>query len=128
MMVPVSVYAGYFGAGVGVLMLAALSVANRGNYRSANVTKILLNGLTCVIAGTIFGIYGIVAWTSTILIGTGAIAGSLAGAYVARILPVAAARVMVVTFGAILTHYLRLALLALNVGGAGASRISSSCA
>jgi uncharacterized membrane protein YfcA len=103
MMVPVSIYAGYFGAGVGVLMLAALSVANRGDYRSANVTKNLINGLSCLVAGVIFGISGLVAWGPTLLIGTGAIAGSVTGAYVARILPVAAARVMVVAFGTLLT-------------------------
>lgn len=103
MMVPISIYAGYFGAGVGVLMLAALTVANSGDYRSANVTKNLINSLSCLVAGIVFGIQGIVAWVPTLLVGTGAIAGSLAGAYVARILPVAAARVMVVAFGTLLT-------------------------
>jgi uncharacterized membrane protein YfcA len=103
MMVPISIYAGYFGAGVGVLMLAALTVANSGDYRSANVTKNLLNSLSCLVAAIVFGIHGIVAWVPTLLVGTGAIAGSLAGAYVARILPAAAARMMVVAFGALLT-------------------------
>lgn len=103
MMVPISVYAGYFGAGVGVLMLAALSVANSGNYRSANVIKNLIGSLGCLMAGIVFGIHGIIAWIPTLLVGTGAIAGSLAGAYVARILPVATARIMVVAFGALLT-------------------------
>ena len=103
MMVPISIYAGYFGAGVGVLMLAALTVANSGNYRSANATKNLINSLSCVVAGIVFAIYGIVAWVPALLIGTGAIAGGLTGAYVARILPEAAARRMVVVFGALLT-------------------------
>jgi len=43
---PVSIYGGYFGAGVGVLMLGVLSVGTAGNYRSANVTKNLVTGLT----------------------------------------------------------------------------------
>jgi len=103
MMVPISIYAGYFGAGVSVLMLAALSVANSGNYRSANVTKNLINSLSCLVAGIVFSIQGIVAWVPALLIGTGGIAGSLAGAYVARILPVAVARIMVVAFGTLLT-------------------------
>jgi uncharacterized membrane protein YfcA len=103
MMVPISIYAGYFGAGVGVLMLAALTVANSGDYRSANATKNFINGLSCLVAGIVFGIQGVVAWVPTLLIGTGGIAGSLVGAYVARILPVAAARVMVVAFGMLLT-------------------------
>jgi uncharacterized membrane protein YfcA len=103
MMIPVSIYAGYFGAGVGVLMLAALTVANSGDYRSANVTKNLINSLSCLVAGIVFGIEGIIAWQPTLLVGAGGIAGSIAGAYVARILPVTAARIMVVAFGALLT-------------------------
>ena len=45
MMVPVSIYGGYFGAGVGVLLIAALSVANGGDYRAANVTKNFVGSL-----------------------------------------------------------------------------------
>jgi len=43
------------------------------------------------------------AWIPTLLVGAGAIAGSLTGAYVARVLPVRAARVLVVAFGALPT-------------------------
>src|SRR5262245_20461790 len=35
---PVSIYGGYFGAGVGVLMLGIFSVGTGGDYRSANVS------------------------------------------------------------------------------------------
>jgi uncharacterized membrane protein YfcA len=103
LMIPVSIYAGYFGAGVSVLILAALTVANRGDYRSANATKNLINSLTCLVAAIVFAIEGVIAWAPTLLVGIGGIGGSLAGAYVARILPVAAARVMVVAFGTLLT-------------------------
>src|SRR4051812_10008729 len=41
---PISIYGGYFGAGLGVLMLGVLSVGTGGNYRSANVTKNLVTG------------------------------------------------------------------------------------
>src|SRR4029079_15501048 len=36
---PVSFYGGYFGAGVGILMLGVFSLATGGDYRAANVTK-----------------------------------------------------------------------------------------
>ena len=36
---PVSFYGGYFGAGVGILMLGVFSLATGGDYRSANVAK-----------------------------------------------------------------------------------------
>ena len=42
MLLPVSVYGGYFGAGVGVLLIAVLSIATGGEYRPANVTKNLV--------------------------------------------------------------------------------------
>src|SRR3569623_318002 len=41
-LLPVSFYGGYFGAGVGVLILGVMSIATRGDYRSANVVKNLV--------------------------------------------------------------------------------------
>jgi len=48
---PVSFYGGYFGAGVGVLLAAVLSIGTAGNYRAANVTKNLVTSLNSLIAG-----------------------------------------------------------------------------
>ena len=45
MLLPVSVYGGYFGAGVGVLLLGVMSLATGGDYRSANVAKNLVSSL-----------------------------------------------------------------------------------
>lgn len=103
MIVPVSIYGGYFGAGVGVLLIAALSVANGGDYRAANVTKNLVGSLNNLVAAIVFASQGMIAWVPALLVAAGAIAGALAGAYVARILPVAAARGLVIAFGALLT-------------------------
>jgi uncharacterized protein len=103
MIVPVSTYGGYFGAGVGVLLIAVLSVANGGNYRAANVTKNLVGSLNNVVAAAVFISQGAIAWTPMLLVATGAIAGGLAGAHIARILPVGAARWLVTGFGLLLT-------------------------
>ena len=46
MLLPVSIYGGYFGAGVGVLLLGVLSIATGGDYRSANATKNLVTAST----------------------------------------------------------------------------------
>ena len=54
MLFPVSVYGGYFGAGVGVLLLGVLSVATDGDYRSANMTKNLVLGLNTLAASICF--------------------------------------------------------------------------
>lgn len=103
MIVPVSIYGGYFGAGVGVLLIAALSVATAGDYRAANATKNLVGSLNNFAAAAIFASQGVIAWTPMLLVMTGGLAGGLAGAHVARILPLNAARWMVIAFGALLT-------------------------
>ncbi len=103
MIIPVSIYGGYFGAGVGVLLIAALSVANGGDYRAANVTKNLVGSLNNLVAAVVFAAQGAIAWTPALLVAAGGIAGGLAGAHVARILPLAAARWLVIAFGALLT-------------------------
>src|SRR5262245_3558920 len=51
---PVSIYGGYFGAGVGVLLLGVLSIGTGGDYRSANVIKNLVTSLNSMVAASIF--------------------------------------------------------------------------
>ena len=103
MMVPVSIYSGSFGSGAGVLMIAALSVANGGNYRAANVVKNLLGSLGSIIAAVIFALYGVIAWMPALMIAVGAVAGGLCGAHLARVLPPATARIFMIAFGTLLT-------------------------
>lgn len=102
-LLPVSFYGGYFGAGVGVLMLAVFSIATSGDYRSANVTKNFVSSLNAMVASVIFIWQGAVAWPQTLSLMAGMMAGGLAGAYVARIIPARVARAMIVFVGAALT-------------------------
>src|SRR6476659_329318 len=100
---PVSVYGGYFGSGVGVLMLGVLSVGTAGNYRSANVTKNLVTGLNSATATVIFAAQGVVSWPATLLMMAGTLVGGLIGARLAQVMPNHAARTLVVFVGALLT-------------------------
>jgi uncharacterized membrane protein YfcA len=102
-LLPVSVYGGYFGVGVGVLLLGVLSVGTGGDYRSANVTKNLVAGLNSATASAIFILQGRVFWAATLLMMAGTLLGGLIGARVAQIMPNAAARKLVVIVGALLT-------------------------
>jgi uncharacterized membrane protein YfcA len=102
-LLPVSVYGGYFGVGVGVLLLGILSLGTGGDYRSANVTKNLVAGLNSAAATAIFALQGRIAWPSTLLLMAGTLLGGLIGARVAQIMPNAVARRMVVVVGALLT-------------------------
>jgi hypothetical protein len=95
----VAVYGGYFGAGIGIIMLAALGLLG--------VTDILhMNGLknvfaVCInaVAALYFALYGHVSWMDALVLGVGAIAGGYAGAGVARRVGKAAVRRAVVVIG-----------------------------
>jgi uncharacterized membrane protein YfcA len=103
MLLPVSFYGGYFGAGIGIMMLGVFSLATGGDYRSANVTKNLVTSLNGIVASTIFISQGAVVWPQTLSLMAGMIGGGLAGAYVARVIPRGVVRVLIVLFGAALT-------------------------
>jgi uncharacterized membrane protein YfcA len=103
MIVPVSVYSGYFGVGVGVMLTAVLTVATGGDYRAANATKNLVGSLNSLVATLVFISHGAIAWVPMLLVAAGGLAGGLLGAHIARILPAGAARWMVIGFGALLT-------------------------
>jgi uncharacterized membrane protein YfcA len=83
-LLPVSIYGGYFGAGLGVLVLGVLSVGTGGDYRSAQVLKN-------------------VAWPQTLTMMLGVLVGAVVGARIARVLPNGWARGMVVVLGFALT-------------------------
>src|SRR5262245_26434302 len=100
---PVSIYGGYFGAGVGVLMLGIFSVGTRGDYRSANVSKNLVTALNSATATAIFAVQGVISWPATLLLMAGTLLGAMIGARLAQVMPNRAARSLVVVVGALLT-------------------------
>jgi uncharacterized protein len=102
-LLPVSFYGGYFGAGVGVLILGVFSLATGGDYRSANVAKNFVSSLNGFAASVVFATQGAIPWPQTLALMVGSIAGGLAGAHLARVVPRQVMRVLVVGMGAALT-------------------------
>ena len=102
-LVPVSFYGGYFGAGAGILYLAVFSLATGGNYRSANVAKNLVGALNSVAATCIFISQGAVLWPQTLALMLGTTAGGFLGSHIARILPKHVIHVAVIVAGVALT-------------------------
>jgi uncharacterized protein len=100
---PVSFYGGYFGAGVGILMLGVFSLATGGDYRAANVTKNFVSSLNGLAATLVFATQGAVLWPQTLALAVGTIGGGLIGAYVARVIPRRIIRVLIVVVGVALT-------------------------
>jgi hypothetical protein len=95
----VSVYGGYFGAGIGIMMLAGLGLAGfTAIHRMIALRSyyaILING----IAAVYFIAVGAVSWPDAGVLTLGQIAGGLVGARVARALPPATVRWVVVGVG-----------------------------
>ena len=100
---PVSLYGGYFGAGVGILMLGVFSLATGGDYRAANVAKNFVSSLNGLAATLVFATQGAVLWPQTLALAVGTIGGGLIGAYVARVIPRNVIRVLIVAVGVALT-------------------------
>ena len=80
MLLPVSFYGGYFGAGVGILILGVFSIATGGDYRSANVAKNFVSSLNGFVASVVFISPGAVVWPQTLALMAGTIFGGVAGA------------------------------------------------
>jgi uncharacterized membrane protein YfcA len=75
----ISVYGGYFGGGIGFLMLAALTAAGLA-LRNAGATKNLLAGVMNFSTVAILIFSPLVHWPQTAVACTGALIGGLAGA------------------------------------------------
>jgi uncharacterized protein len=80
----VSIYGGYFGAGMGILMLAALGLYGVTDFHERNAVKNLLAAATNGVASLFFTAAGAIRWGDGLALGTGAIVGGLIGAAVGR--------------------------------------------
>jgi uncharacterized membrane protein YfcA len=80
----VALYGGYFGAGIGILMLAALSVLGLKDIHEMNALKVILGGAINGVAAAYFIWKGMVYWPYVLVMVAGAIAGGYGGAGVAR--------------------------------------------
>ena len=98
----IAIYGGYFGGGIGMLMLAALTLAGL-QVRTANATKNALAALMNASAVLIFAFSPAVHWRAALAVSAGAIAGGQVGAWVMLRVNEKALRLGVVAIGALLT-------------------------
>ncbi len=98
----ISIYGGYFGGGIGFLMLAALTAAGLA-VRNAGATKNVLAGVMNASAVAVFMFSPAVAWRQAVIVAVGAIGGGLLGAWALRRVNERLLRVGVVVVGVMLT-------------------------
>lgn len=95
-----AIYGGYFGAGIGILMLAAMALSGENDMQSANAQR---NFLVCFINGVaviLFNITGHVDWRVAPVLMVGSIIGGYVGARVAKHIPSGYLRVLIMLAGA----------------------------
>lgn len=103
----VSIYGGYFGAGMGILMLAHFrSMLPDNNLHEWNALKSLLAVLINVVAAGLFVLAGKVDTLSCLLVMGGSMAGNWLGAHYSQRLPVALLRKGIIAYGILMTIWL----------------------
>ena len=95
----VGVYAGYFGAGAGVMLLALLLHALRDTLARANAVKNVVLGCSNGIAALAFVLFGDVRWGYVGALGAGLLVGGRIGPIVVRRAPVGPLRVVIAVGG-----------------------------
>ncbi len=95
----VAIYGGYFGAGIGILMLAALGLLGLKNIHEMNAVKTTLGALINVIAAAYFVWSGLVVWPQAVVMTAGATIGYFAGASISTRVSAKWVRTVVVVIG-----------------------------
>jgi uncharacterized membrane protein YfcA len=94
-----TVYGGYFGAGLGIMLLAILGVFVDDDLQRLNALKGVLSLLVAVVTAVGFALFGPVAWDAAAIVGVTCLAGGAAGVGAARRLPAPVLRGLVIAYG-----------------------------
>jgi uncharacterized membrane protein YfcA len=94
-----SMYGAYFGAGLGILMLAFLSVLLPDDIQHSNALKGMLSLIINGVAVIYFAAFGPVRWGPVAIMAVGAVAGGYLGAGIARRLGRRWLRIVVIAYG-----------------------------
>jgi uncharacterized membrane protein YfcA len=101
----IAIYAGYFGGGAGLMMLATLALMGMKNMHSMNAIRVLLSVCTNTVTAIIFIIANAVIWPQAILMIVGTLTGGYGGAYFARKIEQKWIRYFVMVVGFAMTIY-----------------------
>jgi uncharacterized membrane protein YfcA len=99
----VTVYGGFFGGGVNLMVMATLSLMGYQNIQQSNAIKNFLAVLIVASVFVVFIIQGGIAWPQVIICAPGAMSGGFASARAAKRMSVAWLRGMVIAVGIALT-------------------------
>jgi uncharacterized protein len=101
----ISIYIGYFGAGVGILLLALLALLGMENIHAMNGMKSLLVSVVNGVALVTFIWARVIVWPQALLMLVAAILGGYAGAHYARKMNPKHIRYLVIVVGLSMSAY-----------------------
>jgi uncharacterized protein len=99
----VAVYGGYFGAGIGILMLASLGFLGLSHIHEMNTLKTILGSLINLVAAVWFIVAGLIHWPKAGVMTVGALAGYFLGSHFAQRIPQRRVRQIITAIGFILS-------------------------
>jgi len=100
-----TVYGGYFGGALGVILVGVLGVALH-RLKLANALKSVLSSVTATVSLLIFAFFGDVHWGVVAVAAPASLVGGFLGARVATRIPTTPLRILIVTFGVAVSIYL----------------------
>jgi uncharacterized protein len=101
-----AVYGAYFGAGVGIMMLAILGIFVADTLQRLNALKGLMSLLVAVVAAVAFALFADVSWVAVAVMAAASLLGGQLGVVLARRLDDQALRWLVIAFGVTVGVYL----------------------
>ncbi len=100
-----SIYGGYFGAGLGIILLAIVQIMGFASFHVANSLKNLLATSFTLLSIVVFGVGGIIAWPEALTMMIGSTVGGYFGARYGRLINEHYLRTGIIAFGFILSGY-----------------------
>ena len=94
-----AVYGGYFGAALGVAILALLNISLDDTLQRLNALKALLQLVVGGVAAAGFAVLASVAWPAVVIMAPSAIVGGHAGAWLAQRVSDKVLRIGIIAFG-----------------------------
>ena len=101
----IAIYGGFFGAGMGIVMLASLALTQGSDFHLNNATKNVLAVFIQAVAVVIFVASGVIRWLPALIVMAACIVGGYSGVRIARRVPVKVIRGFVIAVGLLLTVY-----------------------
>jgi uncharacterized protein len=103
LLLPATIYGGYFGAGVGVIIMSVLSATSAWELRRVNAYKNGLSFLANAAAIVFFIWYDLISWHETLTMMVGTIAGGFTGVKLTKVLNPNTVRAVIITAGVLMT-------------------------